>query len=227
MLHPHARVDGLFPQRLGSWSRGQTAGLVCLQFLPTSSDRGFVRGFKMQFSPPGGAAAPVRRGAVGGAIPWGAGHHAAYAARFDHVVGLTICIEDLPEPDNRIELSERLIDRDGAPAPRMIYRLSAMSRRSLDFAIARAEEALRRAGATEIAVDPLKAQAGFHLMGAARMGTDPETSVVDPFGRCHDVPNLFVADASTFVTASAMNPTATAQALALRTADHIVHTRRT
>jgi choline dehydrogenase-like flavoprotein len=63
-------------------------------------------------------------------------------------------------------------------------------------------------------------------MGTARMGTDPETSVVDPFGRCHDVPNLFVVDASTFVTGSAMNPTATAQAFALRTADHIVDTRR-
>jgi choline dehydrogenase-like flavoprotein len=63
-------------------------------------------------------------------------------------------------------------------------------------------------------------------MGTARMGTDPERSVVDPFGRCHDVPNLFVVDASVFVTASAANPTATAQALALRTADHIATMRR-
>jgi choline dehydrogenase-like flavoprotein len=48
-------------------------------------------------------------------------------------------------------------------------------------------------------------------MGTARMGTDPERSVVDPFGRCHDVPNLFVVDASVFVTALAANPTATAK----------------
>jgi choline dehydrogenase-like flavoprotein len=40
------------------------------------------------------------------------------------------------------------------------------------------------------------------------------------------VPNLFVVDASTFVTGSAMNPTATAQAFALRAADHIVDTRK-
>ncbi len=73
---------------------------------------------------------------------------------------------------------------------------------------------------------PLRSEAGFHLMGTARMGTDPARSVVDPFGRCHDVPNLFVADASVFVTSAAINPTATAQALALRTADHIVATRR-
>jgi len=68
----------------------------------------------------------------------------------------------------------------------------------------------------------LKAEAGFHLMGTARMGDDPETSVTDRFGRCHQVQNLFIADASTFVTASCLNPTATAQALALRTADHIL-----
>ena len=44
--------------------------------------------------------------------------------------------------------------------------------------------------------------------------------MVDPYGRCHDVPNLFVVDGSVFVTGSAMNPTATIAAFALRAADH-------
>ena len=39
-----------------------------------------------------------------------------------------------------------------------------------------------------------------HVMGTARMGTDPATSVVDPWGRLHDVPNVLVADSSVFVT---------------------------
>ena len=59
-------------------------------------------------------------------------------------------------------------------------------------------------------------------MGTARMGEDSRTSVVDRFGRSHEIDNLFIADASTFVTSAAINPTATAQALALRTADHIL-----
>jgi choline dehydrogenase-like flavoprotein len=63
-------------------------------------------------------------------------------------------------------------------------------------------------------------------MGTARMGNDPAASVVDRFGRAHDVPNLFVVDGAVFVTAAAVNPTNTLQALALRTADHIVATRR-
>ena len=60
------------------------------------------------------------------------------------------------------------------------------------------------------------ADCGWHLMGTARIGVDPLTSVCDPFGRTHDVPNLFVADGSVFVTAGAMNPTATICAFALR-----------
>jgi choline dehydrogenase-like flavoprotein len=56
-------------------------------------------------------------------------------------------------------------------------------------------------------------------MGTARMGTDARTSVVNEWGRCHDVPNLFIIDGSIFVTAAAVNPTNTIQALALYVAD--------
>ena len=53
------------------------------------------------------------------------------------------------------------------------------------------------------------------------MGSDPDTSVVNGFGRSHDVKNLFVIDGSLFVTSGAVNPTSTIQALALWVADHI------
>jgi len=225
MLHPHARVDGLFDTPLGTWTMGQKAGLVCLEFYATRPEHDFPRGFKMQFSPGPGPAGLAAGGGGMAALPWGAAHHAAFRARFDHVAGLTVCIEDLPEPDNRVSLSDSRVDRDGAALPRLTYRLSDASRRSLDAGIARATQALREAGAREVAVDPLKRQAGFHLMGTARMGRSPDDSVVDGFGRCHDVANLFLADASVFVTGGAMNPTATAQALALRAADQIIRAR--
>jgi choline dehydrogenase-like flavoprotein len=61
--------------------------------------------------------------------------------------------------------------------------------------------------------------AGWHLMGTARMGSDPERSVVNEWGRCHDVRNLFIIDGSVFVTSGAVNPTNTIQALALHAAD--------
>jgi choline dehydrogenase-like flavoprotein len=56
-------------------------------------------------------------------------------------------------------------------------------------------------------------------MGTARMGTDPARSVVNDWGRCHDVRNLFIVDGSIFVTSAAVNPTCTIQALALYIAD--------
>jgi choline dehydrogenase-like flavoprotein len=45
--------------------------------------------------------------------------------------------------------------------------------------------------------------------------------VVNEWGRCHDVRNLFVVDGSVFVTAAAVNPTNTIQALALYVGDRI------
>jgi choline dehydrogenase-like flavoprotein len=51
------------------------------------------------------------------------------------------------------------------------------------------------------------------------MGTDPQKSVVNEWGRAHDVKNLFIVDGSIFVTAAAVNPTNTIQALALYIAD--------
>lgn len=221
MLHPYARLDGLFPEPLGSWVTGEKAGLVSFEFYPTDYSRGFARGLKLQLVTAPGPAALAAGAVVNAPLPWGARHHATFEARFDHLCGLTVCAEDLPEPENRIVLSETILDRDNLPAAKWIYQVSENSRRILDFGLARAEDVLSCAGAIELYRTPLREQAGFHIMGTARMGEGRETSVVDPFGQCHDVPNLFIADASTFVTASAANPTATAQALALRCADRI------
>ena len=58
------------------------------------------------------------------------------------------------------------------------------------------------------------------------MGDDPATSVVNRWNRTHDVPNLFLVDGSSLVTAARQQPTATIQALAYRTADHIQHSAR-
>ena len=55
-------------------------------------------------------------------------------------------------------------------------------------------------------------------------GTDPKTSVLDPFCRSHDVENLFVVDASFFPSSAAVNPALTIIAQALRVADHITAT---
>ncbi len=60
-----------------------------------------------------------------------------------------------------------------------------------------------------------------HQCGTAVFGTDPRTSVLDPFCRTHDVENLFVVDASFFPSSAAVNPALTIVAQALRAAEHI------
>ena len=61
-----------------------------------------------------------------------------------------------------------------------------------------------------------------HQAGTCRMGTDARTSVVDPFGRVHDMDNVFVVDASVHVTNGGFNPGLTIMALAFRAGEHMV-----
>ena len=220
MLHPHGRVDGRFDAPLGFQAPGETAGIVSFEFQETRPERGFVRGVKLQVGPGPGMLA-LANGEFHAPMPWGAKHHAAMEERYDRWCGVTVCAEDLPENENRVLLSDHIRDRDGQPALKMIYCVSDNSRRILDYGLARADEVLREAGAIETRVTRLRDQAGFHLMGTARMGADPHRSVVNAECRCHDVENLFVTDSSVFVTSSVCNPTATAQALALRAAHTI------
>jgi choline dehydrogenase-like flavoprotein len=111
------------------------------------------------------------------------------------------------------------MEADGLPGVRVEYTLSDHSRRALDFGMARAEEMLRTAGAHRIVRVPLAPYTGWHLLGTARMGSDPATSVTDANGCCHAVPNVIVADGSLFPTVGAANPGSTIGALALKIAD--------
>ena len=124
-------------------------------------------------------------------------------------------------------LDPEITDSDGIPAPKLIYKSSENTSKMIEFHVARAVEAHEAAGATSIAITSLMRDCGWHLLGTARMGNDPTNSVVDQWGKSHDVPNLFIIDGSVFVTSSGVNPTATLMANALRSARHLVETRET
>jgi len=82
-------------------------------------------------------------------------------------------------------------------------------------------EVMWAAGAEEVVQEPRYA----HLIGGARMGSDPQSSVVDSFGRTHDIANLFCCDGSIMPTQGSANPGLTSQALAARTADYLITER--
>jgi choline dehydrogenase-like flavoprotein len=129
--------------------------------------------------------------------------------------------EDLPQEDNRVTLDSQKVDVFGVPLPRIAYRSSENDIALRSHAHKKAREILEAAGAKKVYTDKEQLMA-IHFMGTTRMGKDPKTSVVDSFGRTHDVKNLFLAGSSIFVTASPAPPTLTIQALAARTADHIL-----
>jgi choline dehydrogenase-like flavoprotein len=91
----------------------------------------------------------------------------------------------------------------------------------LDHGIARAKEILAAANARDVCTVHPFPYSGWHLLGTARMGNDPERSVVNGWGRSHDVKNLFIIDGSVFVTSGGVNPTSTIQAIALYVADQM------
>ena len=224
MMHPFANVAGLFEEPLMSW-QGQFGDLIeSLEFYETDEKRGFVRGARWGLAPTGGPINTALPSRAGEQI-WGAGHHAHVRTHLGHGANWGLFAEDLPDEANHITLSSTVIDSSGIPAPEVHYSMADNARRMLDFHIERATESMEAAGAYKIEVDRLMRYSGWHLLGTARMGDDPKTSVLDRWNRAHDVPNLYVVDGSCFVTSSGVNPTSTIVAIALRAAEHMVETR--
>lgn len=223
MMHPIASVTGLFERNLESWRGHYGSTVQCLQFGEHDPSRGFDYGAKWSLHPMGGGPVADAMRVLTQHGP-GGNYHEHFAARFGHGLFWTVMCEDAPENSNRVELSPRLVDSSGLPAPKLVYRYSANSRRNLDWNVARAADVLREAGAWQVDVqNPSGANA--HFMGTARMGDDPRRSVVDRWCMSHDVPNLGIIDASVFVTSGAVNPTSTICAVALRAAEHLIDVR--
>nr|WP_306442061.1 GMC family oxidoreductase [Nocardioides agariphilus] len=139
---------------------------------------------------------------------------------YTHLAGLHFVGEDMPNPNNGVTLHPTTKDAFGMPVAVLEYNdhpnNASMRRRGW----AKATEIFEAAGAEEvIEVPPFP---DTHLLGTCRMGDDPATSVVDGYGRAHDVENLFIADGSVFPTSTAENPSLTISALAIRQAQHIM-----
>lgn len=226
MMHPFGTVVGLFDDDLQSTHGVWGQHLHSLEFYETDASRGFVRGAKWGLQPTGGPVSMTRAYPWGeeNAI-WGEGFHEGIAKRLGHSAMWGIIAEDLPDEQNRVVLDPTLTDSDGIAAPKIIYRMSDNSEKLLDFHLARAKESLEAAGATETVIAPLIRETGWHLLGTCKMGDDPATSVVDRWGRTHDIPNLYIFDGSIWPTSSGMNPTATIAAMSLRCSEQLVRQR--
>jgi choline dehydrogenase-like flavoprotein len=222
MLHPYMSVLGLYDENLESWLGPWGTPLLSLQFADTDESRGFRRGAQWDVMPIGG---PLMTLARWDALPfperWGPSVHELVAKTLGRAFDWGIGIEDLPSEENFVALDGELTDGDGIAAPRIRYRIDDDAKANLAWQLERAREAHEAAGAVETVVTDWS-QWGWHLLGTCRMGDDPATSVVDRFGRSHDVRNLYIVDGSVFVTSGPQPPTATIAANAHRCASHLI-----
>jgi choline dehydrogenase-like flavoprotein len=227
MMHPYAGVHGVFEENLESWLGPWGQCIYSLQFYETDEERGFVRGAKWAAMPTGGPL--MLLAGYNGQLPsdvWGESIHSMMNAQLGHTIEWGIIAEDLPDEANQVTIDDQLTDSHGIPSPKVTYRVSENAKQMMDFNAARAVEALEAAGAVKTSTAINVRETGWHLLGTARMGTDRGDSVVNEWGRAHDVPNLFILDGSTFVTSSGLNPTATICAVALRAVEHAMAERK-
>lgn len=128
----------------------------------------------------------------------------------------------LAQETNRIDIDPELKDAWGVPAMRVTYKDHADDISHAKWMSARAVEIMDAAGAKQIEPSEVgDANGGVHLLGTARMGNDPKTSVIDKYHRTHDVRNLFLCDGSSMPTSGRGQPTQTIEALAFRAGEHI------
>ena len=127
--------------------------------------------------------------------------------------------------ENFCELDKNVVDAWGIPALRISVDYGDNARKMAPDVAASAAEMLEAAGAKDIRLHQAL-DYGRHEVGAARMGSDPKKSVLNPFLQSHDIRNLFVMDGGSFVSASCHNPTLTMMALAVRGCEYLVERLR-
>ena len=131
--------------------------------------------------------------------------------------------ETLPRYDNYCELDPEVTDQWGLPVLRFHVTRDDNDRAMRKDMMATAAEMLEAAGAKSVnPYDHWQDAPGLgnHEMGAARMGRDPATSVLNAWNQCHDVRNLFVTDGACMTSSACQNPSLTYLAITARACDY-------
>lgn len=218
-IMPHSSHDvyGRLPEEVRLY-KGTPVLSLSQHFYETDLDRGFARGYTLVAH---GARPVAMAGAIAaqredGSFLWGQKLRETMLD-YNLYARITLVGEVLPHPDNAVTLSG-LKDEYGMPVPKVTFSYQENDKKLYKHAIGQMNRLIEAMGGIPEHVVSDTA----HLMGGCRMGSDPQTSVVNEYGQSHDIPNLFIAGAATFVTSGGANPTNTVMALAARTADKLI-----
>ena len=233
MYHLQTYVLGIFPFRLHAYRGRSVTHLMDDPIVPDAEATRAARDgglpyFRGGIVEHGGGSHPIVEAMYS---PWGEAHTRLMleSPMRDRMAAFTMQGEDLPQATNRIDLDPAVTDVWGLPAGRVTYVPHRHEAACAEHWAPRLEAVLRHAGAQStfwITSPPLENARGRrqhdptpisrHVMGTARLGTDPRTSVCDPWQRLHDVDNVVVTDSSVFPTSTGYGPTLTLVALAIR-----------
>jgi choline dehydrogenase-like flavoprotein len=140
-------------------------------------------------------------------------------------VGLAGFGEALARFDNFVAVDPNVVDVFGIPVLRINMSWGENDKKMIPDMAVTAAEMMEAAGAKNIRPFTFANRVpgfGIHEMGTARMGSDSKTSVLNQYLQTHDISNLYVMDASSFVSGGCQNPTLTIMALAVRGCDYLM-----
>jgi choline dehydrogenase-like flavoprotein len=219
-------ATGYLPQLLGqpsfpdSVGDNQVAWMPRWQNLKNPHEENFIRGYSVY--PDGGCTE----------YPWyavqaegfGSSFKREVKRRYPSPVGFTIQAPSLPQETNYVDLDPVAKDPYGIPLARIHFQWDENVLKMWEHSKQVSAELIHAAGGVlEWAAEAPEIPGwSLHETGTCRMGNDPKTFVTNRFGQTHDVPNLYVCDASVFLSCTDKSTTISIMAFTLRTCDRIL-----
>ena len=213
MRHMTGSVYATFDKPVNMY-RGTTMAGIITDESGNDPKRGFVGGYEMESLSLGlpFMAAFLDPGA------WGPSFTAAMD-QYDHMAGMWLVGEDMPQEKNGVTLHPTEKDQNGMPVPNVHFDDHVNDIAMRNHAYKQGSAVYNAVGAT--AVYEVPPYPSTHNLGTCRMSAKAKDGVCDKWGQTHDIKNLFISDGSQFTTGGAENPTLTIVTLAIRQADRI------
>ena len=221
-----AAVNALFPRSLNTWYGLPAQGVAVDNWADDNFDHAgldFIGGGNLWVYSDRRPIGAAGMSTFGRAPQWGSAWKAFIKENADRSNLAYLQKTTLPYEDNYLDLDPTVTDPLGFPVCRITADHKDNEKKVAAFIQDKMEQWFREAGAIATLRGPIGTMGvSTHAYGGTRMGDNQETNVVDRFGFAHEVPNLGILGASVMGTSGAHNPTLTAQALAWRTAAHLV-----
>jgi len=213
MRHMTGSVYAIFDKPVNMY-RGTTMAGIISDEGGNDPNRGFVGGYEMETLSLGVPfmAAFLNPGA------WGR-EFAGDMEGYDHMAGMWLVGEDMPQEKNAISLHPSEKDQHGLPVPNVQFDDHANDVAMRNHAYKQGSAVYEAAGAIKTIETP--PYPSTHNLGTCRMSEKAADGVCNKFGQAHDIANLFISDGSQFTTGGAENPTLTIVTLAIRQAEYI------